>query len=189
MGGQQRDVAIKIVRSQEELGLRDDDPEGGVSYKDVLRSMRLEMDVMEVCLWSVVSQGRCKRAHVSANACTFAGWSAQLIRADDALLIFPPTQAMGAHPNIVGLLGQDRVDHVMVMEQAGSDMYKLIKKMGTEKGVPEYLMSSWAQGICAGVSHMHACGYVHQDLKSSNVLVFGDRTVLFFHCWQTSRLG
>ena len=47
VGGQQRDVAIKIVRSQEELGLRDDDPEGGVSYKDVLRSMRLEMDVME----------------------------------------------------------------------------------------------------------------------------------------------
>ncbi len=49
MSGQHRDVAIKIVRSQEELGLRDDDPEGGVSYKDVLRSMRLEMDVMEVC--------------------------------------------------------------------------------------------------------------------------------------------
>ena len=58
VGGQQRDVAIKIVRSQEELGLRDDDPEGGVSYKDVLRSMRLEMDVMEVCLWSVDGQRR-----------------------------------------------------------------------------------------------------------------------------------
>ena len=88
-----------------------------------------------------------------------------------------PTQAMGKHPNIVELLGQDRVDHVMVMEQGSSDMYKLVKKMGTEKGVPEYMMASWAQGICAGVSHMHACGYVHQDLKSSNVLVFGDRTV------------
>jgi serine/threonine protein kinase len=84
---------------------------------------------------------------------------------------------MGKHPNIVELLGQDRVDHVMVMEQGSSDMYKLVKKMGTEKGVPEYMMASWAQGICAGVSHMHACGYVHQDLKSSNVLVFGDRTV------------
>ncbi len=67
----------------------------------------------------------------------------------------------------------------MVMEQGSSDMYKLVKKMGTEKGVPEYMMASWAQGICAGVSHMHACGYVHQDLKSSNVLVFGDRTVRF----------
>jgi serine/threonine protein kinase len=88
-----------------------------------------------------------------------------------------PKQAMGKHPNIVELLGQDRVDHVMVMEQGSSDMYKLVKKMGTEKGVPEYMMASWAQGICAGVSHMHACGYVHQDLKSSNVLVFGDRTV------------
>lgn len=46
--GQQRDVAIKIVRSQEELGLRDEDPDCGVSYKDVLRSMRMEMEVMEV---------------------------------------------------------------------------------------------------------------------------------------------
>ena len=86
---------------------------------------------------------------------------------------------MGKHPNIVELLGQDRVDHVMVMEQASCDLYNLVKKMGSEKGVPEYMMRSWALCICAGVSHMHACGYVHQDLKSSNVLVFSDRTVTF----------
>ena len=48
MNGQQRNVAIKIVRSEEELGLGDDDGEGGVSYKDVLRSMRMEMETMEV---------------------------------------------------------------------------------------------------------------------------------------------
>ena len=88
-----------------------------------------------------------------------------------------PTQAMGSHPNIVELLGQDRVDHVMVMEQASSDLYTVIKKMGSDQGVPEHMIRSWAQCICAGVSHVHACGYVHQDLKSSNVLVFGDRTV------------
>ena len=29
----------------------------------------------------------------------------------------------------------------------------------------------------AGVSFMHDSGFVHQDLKSSNILVFGDRTV------------
>lgn len=46
--GQQRNVAIKIVRSEEELGLGDDDGDGGVSYKDVLRSMRMEMETMEV---------------------------------------------------------------------------------------------------------------------------------------------
>jgi serine/threonine protein kinase len=86
---------------------------------------------------------------------------------------------MGSHPNIVELLGQDRVEHVMVMEQASSDLHDVIKKMGSEKGVPEHMMRSWAQCICAGVSHVHACGYVHQDLKSSNVLVFGDRTVTF----------
>jgi hypothetical protein len=48
VNGQQRNVAIKIVRSEEELGLGDDDGEGGVSYKDVLRSMRMEMETMEV---------------------------------------------------------------------------------------------------------------------------------------------
>ena len=50
--GLHRDVAIKIVRSQEELGLRDDDNESGVSYSDVLRSMRMEMEVMEVRSYS-----------------------------------------------------------------------------------------------------------------------------------------
>ena len=48
VNGQQRNVAIKIVRSEEELGLGDDDGDGGVSYKDVLRSMRMEMETMEV---------------------------------------------------------------------------------------------------------------------------------------------
>ena len=86
-------------------------------------------------------------------------------------------QSMGKHPHIVELLGQDKVDHVMVMEQGNTDLYKMVKKLNSDKGVLEHMMRSWAMGICQGVSFMHACGYVHQDLKSSNVLVFDDRTV------------
>ena len=45
----------------------------------------------------------------------------------------------------------------------------------------KYVMFMQASGIfllfSAGVTFMHDCGYVHQDLKSSNVLIFGDRTV------------
>jgi hypothetical protein len=49
VNGLQRNVAIKIVRSEEELGLGSGgDDTCGVSYKDVLRSMRMEMEVMEV---------------------------------------------------------------------------------------------------------------------------------------------
>ena len=131
MNGLQRNVAIKIVRSQEALGLLDDDS-CGVSYKDVLRSMRMEMEVME---------------------------------------------SMGKHPNIVELLSQDKVDHVMVMEKGSTDLYKMVRKMNAEKGAPEHIMRAWAQGICSGVSFMHDTGYVHQDLKSSNILVFADFTV------------
>lgn len=43
--------------------------------------------------------------------------------------------------------------------------------------IPSYFSQAWAAGICAGVSFIHDCGYVHQDLKSSNILVFADRTV------------
>lgn len=45
----QRNVAIKIVRSEDELGLHGDGSgDCGVSYQDVLRSMRLEMQVSDV---------------------------------------------------------------------------------------------------------------------------------------------
>lgn len=65
-------------------------------------------------------------------------------------LISFPLQAMGKHPNIVELLGQDKVDHVMVMEQGSTDLYKMVKKMNSEKGVPEHMMKAWALGICTG---------------------------------------
>jgi serine/threonine protein kinase len=161
-------VAIKVVRSQGELGLRDADPKGGCAYIDVLNSILSEIDILEV-------RGACIHAGLQTCA-TLPSSPKHHVTAEN--LCFP-TQAMGSHPNIVELLGQDRVDHVMVMEQASSDLYTVIKKMGSDQGVPEHMIRSWAQCICAGVSHVHACGYVHQDLKSSNVLVFGDRSVTF----------
>jgi len=170
VSGRGRDVAIKVVRSQGELGLHDDDPKGGCTYKDVLHSIILEINTLEVRCACAGSSSM----HAGKHVQTYTTVTKPHLPAENMCC---PTQAMGKHPNIVELFGQDRVDHVMVMEQASCDLYNLVKKMGSEKGVPEYMMRSWALCICAGVSHMHACGYVHQDLKSSNVLVFGDRTV------------
>jgi hypothetical protein len=68
------------------------------------------------------------------------------------VFLFGLVQAMGRHANIVELLGQDKVDHVMVMEQGSTDLYKMVKKMNSEKGVPEHMMKAWAHGICTGVN-------------------------------------
>ena len=48
VSGRGRDVAIKVVRSQGELGLRDADPKGGCAYIDVLNSILSEIDILEV---------------------------------------------------------------------------------------------------------------------------------------------
>ena len=47
------------------------------------------------------------------------------------------------HPFLIGC-----VQDTQVMEQGSSDMYKLVKKMNTDKGVPEHMMKSWAQVSC-----------------------------------------
>ena len=81
---------------------------------------------------------------------------------------------IGQHPNVVQVLGRDEDAHVYIMPAASNDLYKLIKK---EKYLPHDTMQKFAQGICSGVSHIHSMGVAHQDLKSSNILVFSDLTL------------
>ena len=59
-------------------------------------------------------------------------------------------ESIGQHPSIVELLGQDRVDHVLIMELGNADLYKVVKKMKADKGVPECIMGSWASCIFTG---------------------------------------
>jgi serine/threonine protein kinase len=86
-------------------------------------------------------------------------------------------EAIGKHPSIVPLVAKDRDGVVIVMELGSSDLHTVIKRQYADKGLPAHLMQTWAQGICEGVAYIHASGYVHQDLKSSNIIVFDDRTV------------
>jgi serine/threonine protein kinase len=122
-----RDVAIKIVRRQEEIQEIDDS-----AYELVLQSMDREIEAME---------------------------------------------AIGKHPSIVPLVAKHRDGIVIIMELGSSDLHAVIKTQYAHNGLPAHLMKTWAQGICEGVAYIHASGYVHQDLKSSNIIVFDDRTV------------
>ena len=42
-------------------------------------------------------------------------------------------ESIGQHPSIVQLLGQDREDHVLIMELGNADLYKVVKKMKADK--------------------------------------------------------
>ena len=86
-------------------------------------------------------------------------------------------EAIGKHPSIVPLVAKDRDGVVIVMELGSSDLHTVIRRQYADKGLPVHLMKTWAQSICEGVAYIHASGYVHQDLKSSNIIVFDDRTV------------
>jgi serine/threonine protein kinase len=85
-------------------------------------------------------------------------------------------QEIGHHPNIVELLAKDIVENVAVMEQGSSDLSIIVKKC-REKGLPAHLVQAWTIGVCAGVSFIHEQGFIHQDLKSPNILVFNDLNV------------
>jgi len=121
-------VAIKIVKTEDELGLGSPSA-GGVTYSDVLAAMKTEVKLMEL---------------------------------------------IGQHPNVVPVLSRDENAQVYIMPAASTDLYKLIKK---QKYLPHDAMQMFAHGICSGVSHIHSMGVAHQDLKSSNVLVFSDLTL------------
>mmetsp|Transcript_23275 Transcript_23275/g.55397 ORF Transcript_23275/g.55397 Transcript_23275/m.55397 type:complete len:570 (-) Transcript_23275:102-1811(-) len=83
-------------------------------------------------------------------------------------------ETLGKHPYLVELLGTADDCKVFVMERAASDLYTIVKKQGSE--LPLNLAAEWAQQLLTATVYMHEMGVVHQDIKSSNVLVFPDRT-------------
>lgn len=81
-------------------------------------------------------------------------------------------ERLGSHPNIVATYGKG--SHFIVMESAKVDLYTIRHAAGT--GLPLAMAKNWTQQILTGVAFVHKMGYVHQDLKSSNILIFEDRT-------------
>ena len=125
-----RDVALKIVRPESELdfGVGPNGSSPGVSYDDVLKAMKLEVQHVE---------------------------------------------ALGVHPNIVQILGTAEDCRVFAMERAATDLYTLVKQ---QPNLPLILAKQWTSNVLSAVVHMHDMDVVHQDIKSSNLLIFADKT-------------
>jgi len=83
-------------------------------------------------------------------------------------------EMIGSHPNLVEVLGTAEDCRVFVMERAASDLYTIVKQQ--ERNLPFQLAKLWAGHMLQAVHFMHYHGVVHQDIKSSNVLIFSDRS-------------
>lgn len=78
----------------------------------------------------------------------------------------------GNHPNIVGLFAKGYDGRVLVMEHCRTDIYRIVKKSGTN--LPIRSVRKWGRQILEAIQHIHSMGVIHQDVKSSNILVTED---------------
>jgi len=83
-------------------------------------------------------------------------------------------EVLGKHPYLVELIGTTEECKVFVMEKAASDLYSIVKQQ--ERNLPLHIVAQWSEQMLEATRFMHERGIVHQDIKSSNVLIFADRT-------------
>jgi len=81
-------------------------------------------------------------------------------------------QDCGEHPNLVPILGKGESDTMLVMSAASMDLHKLCKKVGRDLSLQ--LVEKWTRDILSAVDHIHSRGIIHQDVKTSNILIFED---------------
>jgi serine/threonine protein kinase len=83
------------------------------------------------------------------------------------------------HPNIVRFIGACRKPMVwcIVTEYAkGGSVRQLLTNRQNRK-VPLKLAIKQALDVARGMAYVHGLGFIHRDLKSDNMLIFGDKSI------------
>jgi serine/threonine protein kinase len=79
---------------------------------------------------------------------------------------------LGTHANVVTVLSASSDGSAFAMPQAHTDLFRLIKHKHGSLSLLQ--MQTWTQELMRAVSHVHAHGVIHQDIKSSNILLTAD---------------
>jgi serine/threonine protein kinase len=95
-------------------------------------------------------------------------------------------RALGAHPGIVHLLeaGQVRMQWVCVLEYVqGGDLAQFVQRLAHKSLCApgkelQHQLLKYARDVARALCHVHACGFLHRDVKLTNVLVAGDTAKL-----------
>ncbi|OAY57265.1 serine/threonine-protein kinase STY13 [Manihot esculenta] len=83
------------------------------------------------------------------------------------------------HPNIVGFVGACRKPMVwcIVTEYAKGGSMRQFLMRRHNRAVPLKLAVKQALDVARGMEYVHGLGLIHRDLKSDNLLIFGDKSI------------
>jgi len=83
------------------------------------------------------------------------------------------------HPNVVRFIGACRKPMVwcIVTEYAKGGSVRQFLMRRQNRAVPLTVAVKQALDVARGMTYMHGLGFIHRDLKSDNLLIFGDKSI------------
>ncbi|CAL0312562.1 unnamed protein product [Lupinus luteus] len=83
------------------------------------------------------------------------------------------------HPNIVRFIGACHKPMVwcIVTEYAKGGSVRQFLRKRQNRSVPLKLAVKQALDVARGMAYVHGLGFIHRDLKSDNLLIFGDKSI------------